>query len=432
MGQAAYWRTGSYIPDDEKGHSFRIEAAFRTKATSAERAAFQTMLAFRSDTSWLRIDRAKGRLVGDQGLNVTVTYDERQLREPGVYSGRVLVTPDDSAGIPAFSLWNTVVVPHTFTPENRYRIRKDDGRLDPGAIERYPILVPPGATSLTINARVPKGSFGSTVLELFDPAGRPFAFPARHASSEFGTAARALVEGRDLTPGVWELVTYASWRNRSVSRYDLDIQFRGLVSQPIRSVTIEAGEMPSGRFHVTNRYDQPFDGAALGQFKGFRRTRTIEIDEDTWEYPFELSEDFASIDFDLRLTPKTYNRFTDVAVTILDGDGNAVAKDGFGIGIVKMTFRANPGTYTLKIVGGKAKSGGDPWKVRVQETWNHRAPIGVAVGGVTLYPNVRTPVNFTMSKAPPRSPKGFVGYGELTFTETSTGEVWLKVPMLIP
>ncbi|MFT5435051.1 MAG: tripeptidyl-peptidase-2, partial [Myxococcota bacterium] len=273
-GQAAFWRTGTYLPPDNKGHKFRIEAVFRDGITAEERASFQTMLAFKSEAGWLNIDRRSGRLLGDNGLDVHVTYDRGDLKKPGVYSSRVLVTPDDSAGISAFSLWNTIVVPHTFTAANNYRMADSGSRLKPGEIKRYPLLVPPGATSMTIDANVPKGSWGSTVLQLFDPSGRPFAISQRHASSEFGTTARALVQGRDLTAGTWELVTYASWRNRSESRTDVEVRFRGLSAAPIRTVQIDAGEQPYGKFNVTNRYDVPFDGQAMGTFKGFRRVRT--------------------------------------------------------------------------------------------------------------------------------------------------------------
>jgi subtilisin family serine protease len=157
FGHAAYWRVGNWLPAPEDGQSFSISAMFHD-VSAKEREGFQTMLRFKSDSAWLKVDRRFGRLLGEKKLKIRVKYNRKALVKPGVYHGGIQVYPDDGAGIAAASLWNTIVVPYTFNEDNHYRLTRKNMRLDPGDFERIPILVPPGATHCRIALSVPRGN----------------------------------------------------------------------------------------------------------------------------------------------------------------------------------------------------------------------------------------------------------------------------------
>lgn len=433
-GAAAYWRTGTYLPSPEVGHQFKIQPLFGATISAKDREAFQTVLSFRSQADWLRVDRPKGKLVGNGPLKLKVSYQRSKLTTPGVYSGRILATPDDAAGIPAFALWNTVIVPHTFSVENKYGLDLRGQSLRPGDIRRIPVLVPPGASHLSIRLSNVRGKWGSTLLQVYEPNGHEWPIDRWRASTDRSAEAVAGITGADLKPGIWEIVVYGSFRNRATTHWDLSVRFRGLDSEPITSWEQSPGESPGGWFSVTNRYDTRFRGKVSGSLFGYRRTRSLEATGDTLTSRFPVNAEIKRIDLVLRLDPKTYNRFTDVAVNVLDRSGKAIEKGGFSNGTSRISIHNESGDareYTLQIKGGLTKSSDKPWKVSVQETWVWTSPISVSVGRtVVLYPQVPSRFYWSLAATPPKVPTGgFVNYGELRFHDGASNERWLTLPM---
>jgi subtilisin family serine protease len=436
-GSAAYWRAGTYLPDAKEGHEFSISAVFRPDQNTAQRGDFQTLLRLRSDSSWLRVDRGTARLIGDRPTSIRVFYNRSKLRQPGVYTARVQVTPDDGDNVAAASLWNTVVTPYTFDRANGYQREFAKRSLEPGHVHRYPILVPPGATHLSVYVTAPKGRWGSTILSLYDPHGHEKHLRDWRALSKNGSTASAEVIGHDLKPGIWEVMTYGSFRNQAASNYTLNVLFRGIESRTIRQFESEPGKPPHGSFQVTNRYDLPFQGSARGQVIGFRRTHTLKAPTDTVSMPFTLNAEIDRVDFALQIAPRTYNRFTDVALQVLDSNGVALAKGGFSNGHATLSF-SNPGSttqstpYSLQIAGGLASDNGDAWSVEVEETYVRTQHIGVIVNdghAITLYPQIRAHLDFSLSATPPRPPSGYTNVGTVKFLGRQSHKPWLVVPI---
>lgn len=430
-GAAAYWRTGTYLPPEGEGHEFKIEVDHPDKATAKDMAAFQTLLKFKSLTRWLSVDRKTGKLQGNKPLFLEVSYDHDALKTPGVYTGRVVGTPDDGGGIPALELWSTVVVPHTFDTRNGYALDQN-GKLQPLEIRRVPILVPPGASQLTVKVNTPKGQYGNTTLYLNDPTGRAWELDSYRASSESNKQALGNVDSADLVPGIWEIVLYSTFRNTRPSHYDLSVRFRGISAETITRYRTRPGEEPSGRFAVTNRYDTRFSGRVAGTVFGYRRSKTHEVLDDTHSQTFNMNDEVQRIDLVLRLDPATYNRFTDVAVNVLDGSDTALVKEGFSNGVCRVSIPKSEGngSYTLQVKGALAKASDDPWNIEIEETYVWAKPVGAMVGNnVVLYPQVEANLSFTLDRSLPKVPSGFSNYGEISFRDRKTGETWLVLPM---
>ena len=434
QGQAAYWRAGTYLPPRETGQSFTLAAMFPNAATSAARTDFHTLLTFDVEPKWLRIDRSTVRLMGERESRVTVTYDAAALSKPGVYSGRILATPDDGAGVPAFALWATVVSPYTFEASNRYALDVEDRGLEPGDFDRFPVLVPPGASRMIVTMAAAGDAYCDAVLWLYDPAGHAVAVDEMSASSERNLTAVANVGGKDLTPGIWEVVPLSGFQGKASSRYSLAVRFRGLDASPITTLQTAPGKAATAQLSITNRFDTRFSGSVEGELFGYRRTRTETIDGDTYEGTFHMNSDIERVDLVLRLTPKVYNRFTDVAVNVVDESGAAIAKDGFSTGVARVSVdnpsRTKASTYTLQIKGGLTKRSEAAWKVTIEETFVRASRNAVgAEGTVVLYPNVPASVRLTMTGTPPQAPSGYTNVGEVKLTDRKTDEMWLNVPI---
>ncbi|MFT7623837.1 MAG: tripeptidyl-peptidase-2 [Myxococcota bacterium] len=431
QGRAAYWRAGTYLPDED-GHEFMIEPIFWDHIGEAERAEFQTVLKFKGLDGWASPDRGSGRLKGEDAISVDVTYKNGAVTAPGVHSARISVVPDDGGGIAAAWLWTTVVTPYIFDRSNSYRLELK-GSLEPAHVRRIPILVPPGATSLNINVSTPSGKFGATSLSLFDPNGHPARVDRYRASSKTSSHARAHITGDALAPGTWEAVLYGSFRNKRDTHYKATVAFRGVTASPIRRYISAPGTEGSGKFTVVNQYDTRFKGPVNGTLSGWRKVRRAKVEGDAWEHNYTMNDEVKRIDLVLRMSSKTYNRFTDIAVNVLNDAGEAIVKEGFVSGVCRLSIPKDGITgYSLQVKGAMARTSEEPWSMDVEETFVWSRPIGVMVSpDVTLYPNVRETLTFTLDKTPPKAPRGYVNHGEITFRDTQSGQIWLEVPMAL-
>ena len=429
--EGAVWRAGTYVPTGDETHAFAVEAIFYESAAK-QSADFQQILTFDAEANWIRVDRDRARLRGPDAEPIMVRYDTSDLRTPGIYSGRVLGTPDGGAGVPALSLWTTVVVPYTFDAGNAYGL-DTEVELAPGEVARFPVLVPPGATSLSVELH--PGKHASVRLYAFDPAGRPVDAEAPVAAATDQSVATLRIGDAELTPGTWELVLYASHRERQTSEVYLSVRFRGLDYAPVRTLSFPAGQAPSGRVSVTNRYDVRFQGSVTGSLTGFRRQRTVKAEGEMVSQPFSTNADVARVDFSLQLSAKAYARFTDVAITILDEEGTALEKSGFVNGKATIGVQTDGAARALRldIRGAVANSDAhsDPWNVEIVETWTRRKVITIAGGDVTLWPSVVESVDFELDGTPPRAPDGFENAGSVILTDRRSREVWAEIPVRV-
>ncbi|MBT9560863.1 MAG: S8 family serine peptidase [Myxococcales bacterium] len=429
-GAAAYFRAGTWLPDDDEGHRFQVEPIFFDAGKGQD--GFQQVLSWRSEASWISVDRKDVRFRGGNPESIVVRYDAEALREPGVYTGRVVGTPDDAGGVPAVALWTTVVVPHQVDAAGGYGLTTEL-ELDPGEHARVPVLVPPGATSLQVDLSAL--GFAECRLYAFDPEGHPRAPISPSTSSRSGTTASFRAGEDALDAGTWELVVVASAGSRRASKATLDVQFRALDFDPIRSWSLAPGEHPKGSVKVVNRFDTRFDGRVSGEVVGYRREHDLDAAGDTASESYSLNADIERVDFVLRLAPEVHARFTDVAIGVFDASGNAVVKDGFMSGTARISVPAQGlgSGFRLQIQGARASGdkNGDGFTIRVEETWVRKSPIAIPATELVLYPSVPAVIDFELQKTPPRAPDGYVTYGSLTLLDGVTDSVWAEIPILV-
>lgn len=432
QGSASYWRTGGYVPRYPHTIRFELEPVFLPDVSDAAKKGYFDRFSLSASPGWLDVDRSS-LAFGPDGGHVDVRIDADDLDAPGLYVGVVRATLR-GVGQTAFSLPVSVVVPHRFlTPKDRSRTF--DGALDPGEIQRFFVEVPPGATAMHFRMSTPGKRFGKTYLNVFDPDGRPVAYERYVADSRAGGVVDETLSGGRLRPGVWELVPYATFRNKERSHFQLVVSFTGLSLEREVTYSIPEGGTPEASIEITNRFAAPFLGTGSATLSGSARRETIDVEGTRHSQPLVLAPGESSVELELSVSPDDYNLFSDLAVLVEDSAGQAVMKEAFGNRFLHATFRGTPGTYTLRLIGGSSTGETDlNWHVDIHEVHGLAKPIPVSVEGpegatIALYPNIKTTLELTSQAAFTELPDGFVHRVDLTLRHAKTGQVWMKLPL---
>lgn len=434
-GTASYWRTGHYVPTFPHTVDIGVRPVFFADATDADKNTFFAQLELKTDASWLSVDRRKVGVKGESAAWVELSMKDKPLRAPGLHVAHLTVTTRGSK-VPIAKVPISVVMPHRFETKDTRR-RTFRGFLKPGDYERVFVEVPPAATAMSLTLRTPKGQFGKTYLELYDPEGRPTAVPRARASSKDGSEASTVLSGVDLTPGVWEIVPYASFRNPARSAWELEVAFAGLDLERELPYSVPDGGGLESMVTVTNRFESPIRGAVLATVRGMERAETIDVEGPEYTQIITLGEGTAGATLQLELTAEDYNKFTDVAVNVYDGAGNAVAKSGFGNRKLTLTFGGGPGEYRMEVVGGTAdaKTPEDvEWMIELVERHNLAAHVGLGTTGpdgpeVTLYPGIPVDIDLTLDGSLAELPDGFSHAGLLLFHDQGSPGPGFRFPV---
>ncbi len=445
---AAYWRTGGIFPRPPHGVEVTVAPAFEDSASPDERNAFFRAFELESNAPWLQADRSETYLKGTAKQSFTVFYDPERLREPGLYVGRIRAFAKGMPGprAPEWESWHTVIVPFALDAEKGYQRTWNGSDLEPGGVRRFFLRLPPGATSLSLELRIPDGKRGKVRLVVYDPQGRSTGGYRGWADGAEASRDVLVVTGEKLRPGIWEADVVASYRNRFSSAWELAARAEGYRTEPdtLRVFTMPQGTAPTARVSVTNLLDDRFRGRAEGEVAGYRRERAVVVrGESVWRSEFRMNAELARAEFHLEMTPEVYDRLTDCAVRVLDADGKALVNTGFGQRFLDFGF-ANPSpgakapaTYTLEVWAGFTFADSDSsWGFRLRESYVRKERDLIRVVQETrevfdLWPDA--PVDLTLELAhPPReAPDGMVNYGQVRFTDEKEKRIRLVLPVAL-
>ncbi|MFH1529234.1 MAG: hypothetical protein ABIK09_00720 [Pseudomonadota bacterium] len=377
----------------------------------------------------------------EESAEISVSYDPRKLTAPGIHSARIRgVYRGGGKGQDntAFELWNTVIVPYVFDLTQGFERRFLKQRSEPGEVLRWFVRVPEGAAAMHVRI-TPTGGYTSTRLALFDPRGAEVESPDNQADSSTGRTARARICGVDLIPGVWEIVANTHYEARKASTFDVQVAFSGFHWETPDVIDYEMGEQPKGFLTLRSTLDEHFRGRAEGEVLGFWRQKRHEVEGDELTIPIAMDEDTELVTLDLRMDPRTYARFTDVAVTVVDEEGRVVEKEGFSMRNARVTVLGPAGggtarALTLHVIGAIAGEKKDPWELEVEERirTKNRAPLEIWCEGYTgfqLYPGQEKSCELEISKVPGAAPEGYLYDGEVRLRDDTGRGIVLTFPL---
>ncbi|MCZ7601987.1 MAG: S8 family serine peptidase [Melioribacteraceae bacterium] len=312
-----YIRNGSYLTGVEK---FTYSIA-RNNFNKTDK--FFRSYNIKSEADWIITISNKTYIRNDQKAQVTVQFDKSKLNKPGLYSGKVVAYRSDNSKTPEFEMIATVVLPHKFTPENKYRL-KTSGKLAPAEINRYFLEVPPAASSMKVTLSYDEGKYCNTWYSLHDPEGRGVG-GIRALESEKGVNSSERFY-YDLIPGVYELVVVGQFTAVDSVDYNLDVEF-----QSIQIVEGNKVEKLQSNVTVVNNYSDVLRYKLSGAITGYEKEYTVEFkDEEIVGHKFSFKEDEDEKIFELSVSPEHFNKVTDFAVVIYNNEGKIVSNTGFG------------------------------------------------------------------------------------------------------
>ncbi len=436
-GRAAYWRT-EHLPRGQI-QEFHLKPIFAPHTDRARQGGFARRYRLRSTASWCEVMSDQVYFRGPQEATVRVRYKDGAFQSPGVYQASVELLEGDAV---VTRLWNTVVVPHTFSAENGYRRSFKNQAADGWRPQRYFVAVPAGAGAMQVDLRAVDGQFSTArVGQIFRPNGTAIWAGRLNLETKTGktSARREIVDG--LRPGVWEICV-TSDRPDEVSRYELAVSFTGLAAVPseITSWSHGVGKTPSGSVKVRNLFAKPVRGKLSGSLMGYRKTvkRKLTAKNDTAKIPVTFAKGVSAVRVRSKIKGREYALVTDLAVTMREG-GNNVFQAGFPDRTFdrRIDSPKDGAKCQLEIMGAFTHADGDAkieLEVELEYLYASPVPIRVTSNGkseVVFYPGIDVDLDFELASVPPKTPDGCKPSGELTISEKATGQAALSISVVI-
>lgn len=419
-GPAVHWR-GGYYPGPDRPQAVTVRPLFPPEFSAEAKARFFAAFDLEAVGGFFRVDRNSVFMKAEEPARFSVLFDPARLKAPGLHQGEVrayLKGQGRDLG-PAWRVPVSVAVPEVFTGG---ALKRRVEHLPPAKVARMYLEVPSAAAGLVVRLEAPAGQRGVVAAALFDPEGRQAASGLLRPE---GRKAELAVPSAQLEPGVYELTVYAAYGNSQPVSLEVDAASVPLLRPLNDQVPLKAaqGKTPSAEVEVVSALDSVLRGSGGGRIVGTLTDRTQKVNGSQWERTFSLAPGEASAEFRLSLSPEDYGKFTDIAVEILDADGNAVASDGFSYRFAEIALRkaSQAGAkYTLKVRAATADPEDDPsWSLRVEEL--HRfaeaVPLTVTQGkekALVLYPGHRAALTLEAASVPPALPDGGLYLAEVT------------------
>lgn len=433
----SFWRSGGWAPTADDPAEVSVSIRFPSGVAPKDQADTRVAVALSSDARWLKVPRGRLPLRGDRPGKFTFHVDPAGVARPGVH---VATIRGRGAGLTGFALPVTVVTPHPAVPEAGVpTVRLDGVRVDPAGLVRVPFSPPPGTRTLAVSVRAADRGAADALALLFDGHGRRVGTGDGRVSDSRGESIASVLTGSDLPGGgAGELVLYGMPSAEVVGRIDVALRFYALEATPFDRLSGAPGQAPSARVEVRNPMDAPFVGNVRGRLRGVSQALDRTLPPSGLRHTVHLSPEFAAVEVELELSDEDWNRFTDIAVNVLDRDGKAVVRTGFTD--PRLTVRVDsPGkgdhAYRLDVLGGRAASGGPDPRVRmtVRHLWTAPVELAGRVGGddrVRIPPASTAVVEVRADRTPPAAPEATRWFGELDFVARRDGAVWLRLPLL--
>ncbi len=443
-GTAAYFHAGNF-PQNGERETFTVQPEEPTGASARQRAIGMEAFDLVSDAEWMSPLQSSIYRRGSGPMDVDVRYNAKLLQKPGLYSGRIWAyekgaphTRNDAR----FELVNSIVIPHTFSDHNEYRVALTDQTLAPGGVQREFFAIPPGAKEIkvTLSTRDPKGNCS---VSLFDNAGQEISRLSIRNGSNSRTST-SYFSGSQLTPGIWE--ADLSRTMSSEDERDLAVDFTVEI-QPMDIDDLETSVDNRGRAALRTEIANPslldYEAEPEASIAGYERTiDTVLTESDLFTLPFSAQPGERGVVFNISLPADDYDLFTDIACQVLHPDSSAVFNSAFDYRtkIVPVLFGSQKddssasadisGNYLLYIRGGLAlPDRPHPWRLHIveQRYLQHSTYLAPTPSELSLTPYQSQELEFQSSRSAPSAPEGYRRFGSMELKKSDKDEIQVPI-----
>lgn len=420
-----YIRNGSYLTGNEV-YNYLIK---RDNVQKEDK--FFRIYNIKGNSDWLKPIQRKIHIRNGQTASVTVKLDKDKLKEPGLYVGKITGTRDDKTNMPEFEMWATVVMPYQFNYSNNYSQTWQNKQIAPGAIQRYFLEVPAGGTAMDVALSNVNNEFANAYFWLFKPDGSEMYLSHGLSSGNDGEAVEK--NFYNLVPGIYELDVEGSYRNGSVSNYNLSVEFSG-----IERLGNEILDSANQMIKVINLYNNSDSYKLSGQILGYQDEIKVELnDQDTCSIPFVLRKDDASKEFTVKLSKNDFEKITDFSLIIFDDKGNAKEKEALsyreGKIEIENTFSSDSVNLRLMLIPAFANKPGT-MTIHVNEKTFFNNPESFIVKDnnrqtTTLYPDIEKTLDCEFSEPYQFIPGNALSFGKIYFESELSNIIKYEIPV---
>ncbi len=421
-GPTAYWRS-LYVPDADWRQTFTISRYIPERKLSHDEEFFRAYT-LEPTAPWLGTVQKTVYIRGRDNTQVDVVYDAEKMKEPGLYSGRIIARRANSRGAAApgeieFELVNTVMVPYLFTPENGYSVQTQPQKLAAGVTRRFYFAPPAGAAAVTFTLSVPKGSRSNVSGKIADRFGVTSNYLPRVRGHERNEGSNTITTSA-LGDGVIEVVVQADAFEGGGSESEFTLAATCMMMSMAPSV-VRSGTARQLELQTRATGTRPVEGDFTYTIKGYGRVVQDTMKGDTWSMPLVMRKTDGALWISPRFTPEDYMRATDILVRITDESGYVQAEEPLNtpstwLFLPNFYRDADSTRYRLEIVFGSATYGTIP-DIPIEITEHHVRPSdprSLGGFGTLLYPFIPRTLK---AKIPAGldTPKGYYNLGEISF-----------------
>jgi hypothetical protein len=303
--------------------------------------------------------------------------------------------------------------------------------LNIGDIYRYFCEIPSTASSMNVSLEPIGNQSFDMAFYVYNPvANRPFFGPRSNKSISYKVA------GDGLTKGVWELIPYSFYQSSVQSNYNLNVKFYSVSFEPniINSVNYEVGEKPEIDFKLFSSENSLMKLNVAGSIQGYSAENSIsQSGKVSYKKKIKIADDIKTVVFEVEMPVTEFNKMTDIAVNIYDGNGKSLMSDGMSRMQDKFSFTApSAGEYEFEIYPGfiSKEVMDKEWKLTIREKYYYKNQVSINNKLIELYPQKWYDLNMQLNSAFPLVPNGFNTFGEI-YLNHENGDLVGKLDILI-
>jgi subtilisin family serine protease len=419
-GPTAFWRS-AYVPGDDWRQTFTI-----TRLPSAKPATGEFFRAFTLEPTapWLKTIEQTVYIRNEGSAQIDVLYDREKMKEPGLYSAKILARRASSRGEAArenveFELVNTVIVPYLFSPQENFTVTTPAQKVAAGGSKRFYLAPPEGAAALTFTLSVPKGSRSNVSGTIVDRNGYTASYLA-HAKGTERNEGSNTVAMSTLGDGVIEVVVKGEAFEGAGEASEFTLSVSALMLD-LKTEARSDGTSQDLKITALNGGTQTMNGSLAYTLKGYTRVLRDTMHGDTFSMPIVLRKQDGAVWITPRFSAEDYSRATDIIARLVDASGSVQAEETYNkpwdqLFLPNFYHDVDSTVYTLQILFGAASDANLP-ATPIEITESHVHPSDPhaldSYGGTELVPYI--PQTFSAKLPAEKIPRGFQALGEVSY-----------------
>ncbi len=326
-GSTAFWRS-AYVPEQDWRQAFTIARYVPRIRKNAETDFFRAYT-LEATAPWLKPVQSTVYIRNREPATVDVLYDREKMREPGLYTARIIARrADGRAATPdaerEFELRNTVIVPYTFSPEHDFTVTTPTAKLEAGMSNRYYFTAPAGAAAVTFTLTVPKGSRTAVSGKIANQRGITENY-LPHVKGTERTEGSNTVTVDAMGKGVVEVVVQADAFDGAGEPAEYTLSAKCLMLAVTPQVE-RIGTSTQLNVEAINTGVDPLRGDFTYTVKGYGRTIRDTMRSDFYSIPLVMRKDDGALWVRPTFSDEDYMRATDILLQIVDAEGNVQAE----------------------------------------------------------------------------------------------------------